>query len=75
MSDNFEPLVEAARGGDERAICSGVGATGSSGKDAVVATMRSSGTWDGQPRPGRYRIVPAPMNGEPAAWGFPPVLA
>jgi RNA polymerase sigma-70 factor (ECF subfamily) len=35
------------------------------GKDAVVATMRSSATWDGEPRPGRYRIVPAPMNGEP----------
>lgn len=34
------------------------------GKDAVVATMRSPGTWDGEPRPGRYRIVPAPMNGE-----------
>src|SRR5436190_2130632 len=35
------------------------------GKDAVVATTRSPGTWDGAPRPGRYRIVPAPMNGEP----------
>ena len=32
------------------------------GKEAIVATMRSSGTWDGEPRPGRYRIVPAPME-------------
>ena len=40
------------------------------GKDAVVATMRSSGTWDGEPRPGRYRIVPAPMNGEPGALAY-----
>ena len=40
------------------------------GKDAVVATMRSPGTWDGEPRPGRYRIVPAPMNGEPGALAY-----
>jgi len=40
------------------------------GKDAVVATMQSSGTWDGVPRPGRYKIVPAPMNGEPAALAY-----
>jgi RNA polymerase sigma-70 factor (ECF subfamily) len=40
------------------------------GKDAVVATMRSSGTWDGEPRPGRYRIVPAPMNGEPGGLAY-----
>jgi RNA polymerase sigma-70 factor (ECF subfamily) len=40
------------------------------GKDAVVATMRSPGTWDGEPRPGRYKIVPAPMNGEPAALAY-----
>lgn len=40
------------------------------GKDAVVATMRSTGTWDGVPRPGRYKIVPAPMNGEPAALAY-----
>jgi len=40
------------------------------GKDAVVATMRSPGTWDGELRPGRYKIVPAPMNGEPAALAY-----
>lgn len=40
------------------------------GKDAVVATMRSTGTWDGEPRPGRYRIVPAPMNGEPGGLAY-----
>jgi RNA polymerase sigma-70 factor (ECF subfamily) len=40
------------------------------GKDAVVATMQSRGTWDGEPRPGRYKIVPAPMNGEPAGLAY-----
>jgi RNA polymerase sigma-70 factor (ECF subfamily) len=40
------------------------------GKDAVVATMRSPGTWDGEPRAGRYRIVPAPMNGEPGGLAY-----
>ncbi len=40
------------------------------GKDAVVATMRSPGTWDGEPRPGRYRIVPASMNGEPGGLAY-----
>ena len=40
------------------------------GKEAVVATMRSSGTWDGEPRPGRYRIVAAPMNGEPGGLAY-----
>jgi RNA polymerase sigma-70 factor, ECF subfamily len=40
------------------------------GKDAVMATMLSSGTWDGEPRPGRYRIIPAPMNGEPGGLAY-----
>jgi RNA polymerase sigma-70 factor, ECF subfamily len=40
------------------------------GKDAVVATMLAPGTWDGDPRPGRYRIVAAPMNGEPAGLAY-----
>jgi RNA polymerase sigma-70 factor (ECF subfamily) len=40
------------------------------GKDAVVGTMRSPGTWDGEPRPGHYKMVPAPMNGEPAALAY-----
>jgi RNA polymerase sigma-70 factor, ECF subfamily len=40
------------------------------GKEAVVATMRSPGTWDGEPRPGRYKIVLAPMNGEPGGLAY-----
>jgi RNA polymerase sigma-70 factor (ECF subfamily) len=40
------------------------------GKEAVVATLLSSGTWDGEPRPGRYRIVSAPMNGEPGGLAY-----
>jgi len=40
------------------------------GKDAVMATMLSSGTWDGVPRPGRYRIVPASMNGDPGGLAY-----
>jgi len=40
------------------------------GKDAVMATMLSSGTWDGEPRPGRYRIMPAPMNGDPGGLAY-----
>lgn len=40
------------------------------GKEAVLATMRSPGTWEGAPRPGRYRMVTAPMNGDPAALAY-----
>lgn len=40
------------------------------GKAAVVATMLSSGTWDGPPRPGRYRIVACGMNGQPAGLAY-----
>ncbi len=40
------------------------------GKDAVVATMLSPGTWEGEPRPGRYRIVPCAMNGQPAGLAY-----
>jgi RNA polymerase sigma-70 factor (ECF subfamily) len=40
------------------------------GRDAVVATMQSRGTWDGEPRPGRYRIVPCAMNGQPAGLAY-----
>ena len=40
------------------------------GKDAVVETMLSPGTWDGAPRPGRYRIVPARMNGDPGGLAY-----
>jgi RNA polymerase sigma-70 factor, ECF subfamily len=40
------------------------------GKDAIVATMLSPGTWDGAPRPGRYRIVACGMNGQPAGLAY-----
>jgi RNA polymerase sigma-70 factor (ECF subfamily) len=40
------------------------------GKDAIAATMQSHGTWDGEPRPGRYRIVPCAMNGQPAGLAY-----
>ena len=40
------------------------------GRDAIVATMLSPGTWEGEPRPGRYRIVPCGMNGQPAALAY-----
>jgi RNA polymerase sigma-70 factor (ECF subfamily) len=40
------------------------------GRDAVVATMLSPGTWDGEPRPGRYRIVACGMNGQPAGLAY-----
>jgi len=42
------------------------------GRDAIAATMQSPGTWEGQPRPGRYRIVPCGMNGQPAALAYVP---
>lgn len=42
------------------------------GKDAVVATMLSPGTWSGAPRPGRYRIVSASMNGDPGGLAYVP---
>ena len=40
------------------------------GRDAIIATITSSGTWQGVPRPGRYRIVPTAMNGQPAALAY-----
>ena len=40
------------------------------GRDAVVATMLSPGTWGGEPRPGRYRVVPCGMNGQPAGLAY-----
>jgi RNA polymerase sigma-70 factor (ECF subfamily) len=40
------------------------------GRDAVAATMTSTGTWQGDPRPGRYRILPSAMNGQPAALAY-----
>jgi RNA polymerase sigma-70 factor, ECF subfamily len=40
------------------------------GRDAIAATMLSPGTWEGEPRPGRYRIVACGMNGQPAALAY-----
>jgi RNA polymerase sigma-70 factor (ECF subfamily) len=40
------------------------------GREAVAATLRSPGTWDGEPRPGRYRLLPTAMNGQPAALAY-----
>jgi RNA polymerase sigma-70 factor (ECF subfamily) len=40
------------------------------GRDAIAATVTSSGTWQGVPRPGRYRIVPTAVNGQPAALAY-----
>jgi RNA polymerase sigma-70 factor (ECF subfamily) len=40
------------------------------GRDVVAATFRSPGTWEGEPGPGRYRIVPTAMNGQPAGLAY-----
>jgi RNA polymerase sigma-70 factor (ECF subfamily) len=40
------------------------------GRDSVTAALRSPATWEGEPRPGRYRLVTAPMNGQPAALAY-----
>lgn len=40
------------------------------GRDAIVATMTSPGTWEGEVRAGRYRVLPAPMNGQPGALAY-----
>lgn len=40
------------------------------GRDAIAATMQSPGTWEGEPRPGRYHIVPCGMNGQPAGLAY-----
>lgn len=40
------------------------------GRDAVAATFLSPGTWDGEPGPGRYRIVPMAVNGQAAGLAY-----
>ena len=40
------------------------------GRDAIAATVTSPGTWQGVPRPGRYRIVPTALNGQPAGLAY-----
>lgn len=43
------------------------------GRDALMATMTSPGTWGGALRAGRYRILSTPMNGQPAGLAYVPV--
>src|SRR5262249_42942411 len=40
------------------------------GREAVIQTMLSRGTWEGEPRSGRYRLLPTPMNGQPAGLAY-----
>jgi RNA polymerase sigma-70 factor, ECF subfamily len=40
------------------------------GRDAVAAVMSHPQTWQGEPRPGRYRILPVGMNGQPAGLAY-----
>lgn len=40
------------------------------GRHAIVATMLSPETWEGEPRPGLYRIVPCGMNGHPTGLAY-----
>ena len=40
------------------------------GPRSVAAAFRSPLTWDGEPRAGRYRMVPTPMNGQPGALAY-----
>ena len=40
------------------------------GRDAVATALSHPQTWDGEPRPGRYRLLPFGMNGQPAALSY-----
>lgn len=40
------------------------------GRDAVAASIGHPLTWNGEPRPGRYRLLPVGMNGQPAALAY-----
>jgi RNA polymerase sigma-70 factor (ECF subfamily) len=40
------------------------------GRDALAEAFLNPATWEGKPRPGRYRLVPAAMNGQPAALAY-----
>ena len=40
------------------------------GRDAVAAALGNRATWEGEPRPGRYRVLPIGMNGQPAALAY-----
>jgi RNA polymerase sigma-70 factor (ECF subfamily) len=40
------------------------------GREAIATALRDPATWDGEPRPGRYRLLPLGMNGQPAALAY-----
>ena len=40
------------------------------GREAIAAALAHPQTWDGEPRPGRYRLLPMGMNGQPAALAY-----
>lgn len=40
------------------------------GREAIAAALAHPQTWDGEPRPGRYRLLPIGMNGQPAALAY-----
>jgi RNA polymerase sigma-70 factor (ECF subfamily) len=40
------------------------------GREAIAAALAHPQTWNGEPRPGRYRVLPLGMNGQPAALAY-----
>jgi RNA polymerase sigma-70 factor (ECF subfamily) len=40
------------------------------GREAIAAALAHPQTWNGEPRPGRYRLLPVGMNGQPAALAY-----
>lgn len=40
------------------------------GRDAIATALAHPLTWDGEPRPGRYRLLATGMNGQPAALAY-----
>jgi RNA polymerase sigma-70 factor (ECF subfamily) len=40
------------------------------GPEAITEALVHPQTWDGEPRPGRYRLLPTGMNGQPAALAY-----
>jgi RNA polymerase sigma-70 factor (ECF subfamily) len=40
------------------------------GREAITAALAHPQTWDGEPRPGRYRVLPIGMNAQPAALSY-----
>jgi RNA polymerase sigma-70 factor (ECF subfamily) len=40
------------------------------GREAIAAALAHPQTWDGEPRPGRYRLLTIKMNGQPAALAY-----